>query len=53
MDVTYFIATYFGAKVQRAVTGILVPVISVLGTNFFVENFGSPGPVFFENNGPL
>ena len=29
-----------------SVTGILVPVISVLGTNFFVENFGLPGPVF-------
>ena len=29
-----------------AVTGILVPVILVLGTNFFVENFGPPGPVF-------
>ena len=28
------------------VTGILVPVILVLGTNFFVENFGPPGPVF-------
>ena len=35
-----------GVKSYRSVTGILVPVISVLGTNFFVENFGPPGPVF-------
>ena len=28
------------------VTGILVPVILVLGTNFFIENFVPPGPVF-------
>ena len=28
------------------VTGILVPVILVLGTNFFVENFGPPDQFF-------
>ena len=40
-------------NLSMAVTGILIPVILVLGTNFFVENFGPPGPIFFENNGPL
>ena len=35
-----------GTRTGSTVTGILVPVILVLRTNFFVENFGPPGPVF-------